>query len=172
MRPFWKSAILYAIVAVLTAVYLYPFVRIFSDAPDYGVFLNGANLILHGAVPSRDFVEPQGPGSFLWLAGFFRIFGATLETARAVLSVTGVGIALLTFYLSRRLGGSGLFAVLFVAVTSIPLLPINSPHYDSNLFALAAFAVFQLRGGGGGKAKPLRPGCSSQRRFCAASLPA
>ena len=114
----------------------------FCDAPDFGVFLNGADLINHGAVPSRDFVEPQGPGSFLWLAVFFRLFGATLGTARAVLDATGVGMALLAFYLSRRLGATGLFAMLFVLSMSVPLLPINSPHYDSNLFAFGAFAVF------------------------------
>ena len=116
----------------------------FCDAPDFGVFLNGADLINHGAVPSRDFVEPQGPGSFLWLAVFFRLFGATLGTARAVLDATGVGMGLLAFYLSRRLGATGLFAMLFVLSMSVPLLPINSPHYDSNLFAFAALAVFLL----------------------------
>jgi hypothetical protein len=32
--------------------------------------------------------------------------------------------------------------MLFVLSMSVPLLPINSPHYDSNLFAFGAFAVF------------------------------
>ena len=140
LRPFlfWK----YAILAVVSALYLYPFVRSFSGSADYGVFLNGADLLNHGAIPSRDFVEPQGPGSFVWLALFFRLFGTTLATARAVLTATGVGTGLLAFYLSRTLGATGLFGALFVVVISVPLLPINSPHYDSNLFALAALAVF------------------------------
>jgi hypothetical protein len=139
---FWRAAAPYLILAVLSAAFLYPFVRVFSDVPDYGVFLNGADLLNRGAVPSRDFVEPQGPGSFLWLALFFRLFGTTFETARGLLNATGVGLGLLAFHLSRRLGARGLFAVLFVLLLSIPLLPINSPHYDSNLFALGALAVF------------------------------
>jgi hypothetical protein len=135
---------LYSAVALIAAAYLYPFVRMFCEAPDYGVFLNGADLLNHGAIPSRDFVEPQGPGSFVWLAFFFRLFGTTLNTARLLLDATGAGIALLAFYLSRRLGAMGIGAALFVLSTSVPLMPINSPHYDSNLFALAALALFLL----------------------------
>ena len=116
--------------------------RTFNDEPDAGVFLNGAALMMHGAVPSRDFVEPQGPGSFLWLALSFKLFGTTLETARTLLDATGVGIALLTFYLSRKLGATGILAAVFGLTISVPLLRINSPHYDSNLLALGALAVF------------------------------
>lgn len=134
----------YLALAVVLAFFFYPFASSFSDAPDYGVFLNGADLLNHGAVPSRDFVEPQGPGSFVWLAVAFRVFGTTFGTARGLLMATGTGIGLLTFHLSRKLGGSGLLATVFVAATSIPLLPINSPHYDSNLFALAALAAFLM----------------------------
>ena len=137
-----KAVWTYLTLALLTAGFLYPFVRTFSNIPDYGVFLNGADLLNHGAIPSRDFVEPQGPGSFVWLALFFRVFGTTLGTARGVLIATGVGMGLLIFYLSRKLGGTGLFAMIFVTAISIPVLPINSPHYDSNLFALGALALF------------------------------
>lgn len=129
-------------VAVLAALYIYPFVRIFCDAPDAGVFLYGADLLNRGAVPSRDFVEPQGPGSFVWLALFFKFFGTTIETARWVLSATGVALGLIAFWLSRRLGATGVFAAVFVVMMSVPLMPVNSPHYDSNLFALGALAVF------------------------------
>lgn len=137
-----KSLVPYLVLAAVSAVYLYPFVRSFSEAPDAGVFLYGADLVSHGAMPSRDFVEMQGPGSFVWLALFFRLFGSTLETARVVLAATGVSIGLLTFGLSRRLGATGLFAAIFAVVISIPLLPVNSPHYDSSLFALIALTVF------------------------------
>ncbi len=137
-----KRAVPYLILAVVSAVFLYPFVRFFNDAPDAGVYVNGADLVRRGAIPSRDFVELQGPGSFVWLALFFKLFGTTLETARAVLNGTGVAIGLLAFYLSRRLGASGFFAALFVMVMTVPVSPINSPHYDSGLFALAALAMF------------------------------
>lgn len=133
---------IYLTVAILSVIYLYPFVRSLSDVPDSGIYLNGAYLVSQGLVPSRDFVELQGPGSFVWLAFFFRLFGATFVTAHGLLIATGTAMALLVLWISRRLGASGIQGAVFVLVISVPLLPINSPHYDSNLFALAALALF------------------------------
>ncbi len=144
MRSVWFSTktLPYLILAAFAGIYLYPFVRELADSPDVGVFMNGAAMVAKGALPSRDFVEPAGPGSFFWLALFFRLFGTTLATAQTVLAATGVAITLLVFYLSRKMGGSGLFTALFVLAMSVPLGAHNSPHYDSNLFALVAFALF------------------------------
>ncbi len=65
----------YIVLAVVATVYLYPFLRVLTATLDDGVFLYGAYAVTHGAIPFRDFVEPQGPGSFYWLAGFFKLFG-------------------------------------------------------------------------------------------------
>jgi hypothetical protein len=144
VRSAWVSTkpLPYLILAAFAGIYLYPFVRELADSPDAGVFINGAAMVAKGALPSRDFVEPAGPGSFLWLALFFRLFGTSLATAQTLLAATGAAITLLVFYLSRRVGGSGLFAALFVLAMGVPLGAHNSPHYDSTLFALAAFALF------------------------------
>jgi hypothetical protein len=130
---------------LISAAFLYPFMRMLSGTVDEGVFLYGAQLVATGAVPARDFVEPQGPGSFYWLAAFFKIFGTNFVTARGLLLVTGVATVLLVYHLARRIERIGLFSALFVLGTSVPLMVMNSPHYDSNLFGLLAFAVF-LRG--------------------------
>lgn len=87
-------------------------------------------------------MEPQGPGSFYWLAGFFKLFGSGLITARVVLLLTGVATVLLLFHLARRVERLGLFPAVFVLITSIPIMVMNSPHYDSNMFGLIAFALF------------------------------
>jgi len=128
--------------AALAAVYLFFFVRVLTWNPDGGIYIYGAQMVLRGAIPARDFVELQGPGSFYWLAMFFKFFGVSFLTARAVLLVTGTATATLLFYLGQRIGGTGISAALVVLVTSIPLGVMTSPHYDSNLFALAAFAIF------------------------------
>lgn len=133
---------LYCLVALLTGMYLFPSVRILSGVPDEGVYLYAAQRVVEGAIPGRDFVQENAPGAYYWLAWFFRLFGASVMTARMLLLMTGVATALLVFYLARRAGSRGFTTVVFVVITSIPLMPINSPHYDSNLFALAAFAVF------------------------------
>jgi hypothetical protein len=128
--------------AALGSVYLYPFVRVLTWNPDGGIYIYGAQMVLQGAIPARDFVELQGPGSFYWLALFFKLFGVSFFTARTVLLLTGTATAALLFHLSRRIGGTGVSAALLVLVTSVPLAVMTSPHYDSNLFGLAAFALF------------------------------
>lgn len=137
-----RNLLPYLVLAVVSALYLFPFMRSLTWNPDGGIYVYGAQRVLDGAIPARDFVELQGPGSFCWLALFFKIFGVSILTARAVLLLTGVATALLVFHLSRRIGGLGLFPALFVLVTSIPFGVMNSPHYDSNLFGLLSFAVF------------------------------
>lgn len=127
---------------LFSGLFLLPFVRAAAWNLDEGIYLYGAQLTAQGAVPGRDFVELQGPGTFYWLALFFRVFGTSLPTARGLLLGAGAATAALTFHLSRRLEVPALFPVLFVIATSIPLGVMNSPHYDSNLFALLSFATF------------------------------
>ena len=132
----------YLVVAFLAGLFLFPFLRTLAWNPDEGIYLYGAQVTALGAIPARDFVELQGPGTFYWLALFFKIFGTSLITARSLLLLTGASTAVLVFHLSRRVGATGLFAALFVTATCIPLGVMNSPHYDSNLFALLSFAIF------------------------------
>ncbi len=138
----WRESIPLLGFAALTGVYLFFFVRVLTWNPDGGIYIYGAQMVLGRAIPARDFVELQGPGSFYWLALFFKFFGVSFLTARALLLVTGTATATLVFHLAQRAGGTGIAAALVVLVTSIPLGVMTSPHYDSNLFALAAFAVF------------------------------
>ncbi|MGH9584434.1 MAG: glycosyltransferase family 39 protein, partial [Bryobacteraceae bacterium] len=137
-----RTAMPYVLVALVAGVYLYLFVRILTTTIDEGTYLYGAQLVEHGAVPFRDFPEVSTGGEFYWLALFFKLLGTSFLAARTALWITGVATVLLAFHLSRRIGGTGVFAALFVLVTSIPLMTMNSPHYESNLFALAALAVF------------------------------
>ena len=132
----------YVFVALGSILYLLPFVRMLAWCPDEGVSEYGAERILHGVIPGREFIELYAPGAYYWLALFFKLFGASVEVARGFLLAEGVATVLLVFYLARRLGGVGLFAAAFVLVTSIPFAVLNTPHYDANLFALLSFAVF------------------------------
>ncbi len=132
----------YIFLGLLAALYLFPFVRVLTWAPDEGVAEYGAQMVLHGGMPARDFIELYAPGSYYWLALIFKLFGTTVIAARGLLLFEGVATALLVTYLSRRIRGVGLFAMVFVLTTSIPMDVINSPHYDANFFALLSFAIF------------------------------
>lgn len=140
-RGAWR----YAAVSVAAALFLFPIVRVYQATLDEGTYLDGAVRILHGALPYRDFVEPAGPGSFYWIALWFSIFGASFTVARLLLLLTGVVLVTLTFALARRLGGTGYLAAGFVLVTSIPMMLMNSPHYDSNVLVLFAVLAFLNR---------------------------
>lgn len=139
-----KKFALYGLIALIAGLYLFPFVRVLSGATDEGLYIYAAQEAAEGAIPGRDFIQENPPGAYYWLAWFFRLFGSSMITARAVLFLTGIATVLVVFYLARRIGSHGIFAVTFLLTTSIPLTPINSPHYDSNLFALLAFAIFLI----------------------------
>src|SRR5579864_1234053 len=56
--------------------------RYSSLEPDEGIVLQGAERVLHGQVPYRDFFSFYTPGSFYFLALWFRIFGDSFIMAR------------------------------------------------------------------------------------------
>jgi hypothetical protein len=132
----------YLAIGTLAALYQLPFVRVLLRIGDEGILVDGAHRVLHGQIPSRDFFEQMGPGSFYWLAAFFRIFGESIETSRGLLLLTGVALTLLSLHCARRLSTSAALPVLFVTIVGIPVCPGTSHHWDGNLFALTAFATF------------------------------
>lgn len=131
----------YILLAIGSAAYLYFFVSVVGHNLDEGMLLYGARRVLDGAIPGRDFFEIMLPGTFYWLALFFKLFGTTLSTARTLLLGEGVAAVLLMFYLSRRIGG-GIAPAIFLLVVWIPVMPGVSHHYDSGLFALISLVVF------------------------------
>jgi hypothetical protein len=140
-----RQHLAYVLLALGSAAYLYPFVRVLWRVGDEGTLVYGAARVAEGAVPYRDFFEVMGPGSFYCLALFFKLFGETWFVTRAVLLVTGVLLTLITYWLARRLGPqSNLLPAILLLVFNLPLWPATNHHWDSNLFALLSFAVFLL----------------------------
>ncbi len=133
----------YALLGLVSAAYLYPFLRVLWRVGDEGTLVYGAQRVAEGAVPYRDFFEVMGPGTFYWLGLFLKLFGTTWMVTRLLLLFTGVATTLVIYWLSRRLR-SGLSALpaLLILVLAIPLWPAINHHWDSNLFALLAFAAF------------------------------
>jgi hypothetical protein len=96
-----------------------------------------------GAIPSRDFVEVMGPGTFYWLALWFKALGTTWMTTRVEVLVTALVSACAIYYATTRQYG-GRLAVLPAAlytVVTVPLWPAANHHFDSNMWVLLAFAV-------------------------------
>jgi hypothetical protein len=126
----------------LTAAFLFPITQILCPPfGDEGIILYGAQRVSEGAVPGRDFVEMIGPGSFYWLGLFFKLFGAGWQVSRLHLLFTGVATTGLLYSIARQVcrESEAILLWLFVLVMGIPLWPVVSHHWDSNLFAILAF---------------------------------
>src|ERR1700747_847487 len=115
----------YFIFTLCACLYILPFMRVFMLGTDEGTLVYGAVRIVHGQVFARDFFEVIGPGTFYWLAAFFKLFGVTFLAARICLFLTSLGTALLLYYLSRRVCSSYqlLPVVIFFAVSFGMLWP-------------------------------------------------
>jgi 4-amino-4-deoxy-L-arabinose transferase-like glycosyltransferase len=146
-RPARKAlaqAIPYLLLVLCSLLYLYPFMRVLRIRTDEGTLLYGAVRVVNGEVPFRDFFEAYvGPGTFYWLALFFKVFGISWFATRVSLILTTTASIVLMYRLSRRLGtGFDLVPGALMLSTSVGLLwPSISHHGDSNLFALFTFST-------------------------------
>ena len=138
-----KSYLLYTLSACL---YILPFMRLYMQGTDEGILDNGAVRVIHGQVFARDFFEVIGPGTFYWLAAFFKLFGVSFLATRICLFITSLGTALLMYFLSRRICTRyWILPCLILAGTYFSgLWPAISHHVDSNFFALLAVALIVL----------------------------
>ena len=98
-----RQHIPYLIFILFASLYLLPFMRLLLQPPPEGLLVYGAVRIVHGQVFARDFFEVVGPGTFYWLALFFKLFGVTFVATRICLFVTSLGTGLAMYFLSRRL---------------------------------------------------------------------
>jgi hypothetical protein len=136
----------YLIFTLCAFLYILPFMRLYLLGTDEGTLDYGAVRIVHGQVFARDFFEVIGPGTFYWLAAFFKLFGVSFWASRICLFLTSMGTALLMYFLSRRVCRSyKVLPVIFLAATYFGgLWPTISHHVDSNFFALLAVACMVL----------------------------
>jgi hypothetical protein len=136
----------YFIFALCACLYILPFMRLFLVGTDEGTLDYGAVRVVHGQVFARDFFEVIGPGTFYWLAAFFKLFGVSFLATRICLFITSLGTALLMYFLSRRVCGKYqiLPCILLGATYFGGLWPAISHHVDSNFFGLLAVACIVL----------------------------
>jgi hypothetical protein len=136
----------YLIFAVCATLYLLPFMRIMLSMLDEGILVEGAVRVAHGQLFARDFFEIMGPGTFYWLAAFFKVFGVTFLATRICLFVSSLGTGLLIYFLTRRISQRfRSLPCLLVAGTYFGLVwPAISHHVDSNFFGLLSVACMVL----------------------------
>jgi 4-amino-4-deoxy-L-arabinose transferase-like glycosyltransferase len=141
-----RKYIPYLTFAFCASLYLFPFMRLLLQDTNEGTFVNGAVRTVHGQLLGREFFEVMGPGTFYWLALFFKLFGVTFLASRICLFVTSLGTALSLYFLSRRVCRSyqSLPCIFVFATYFGARWPTINHHVDSNCFALLA-VVCMLR---------------------------
>jgi hypothetical protein len=136
----------YLVFAFCVSLYFLPFMRLLVRCAVEGTLVEGAVRTVHGQLLGRDFFGPMGPGTFYWLALFFKLFGMTFLASRICLFVSSLSTALSVYFLSRRVCRSYqvLPCVLVFATYVCGQWPTISHHVDSNCFALLAVVCMVL----------------------------
>ncbi len=129
-----------ATIFAVTVAYLWIFRRYTSMEPDEGIVLEGAQRILRGEVPYRDFFSYFTPGSYYFLALLFKIFGSSFLVARTALVFFGGIYSAVAYFLARRVcsRASAIFVAAVVALTTLPYRFEVLHNWDSTLWACLA----------------------------------
>ena len=124
----------------LSCLYLLPFYRYTVLNANEGIILQGAQRILTGQMPYRDFFSFFTPGSYYWMALLFKLFGNSIVTARIALVIYGGALSALTYLLARRVCSrwSALLATLPGLLICLPNQFFVMHNWDSTLWALLA----------------------------------
>ena len=121
---------------------------------DEGIYLDGAERVLRGQVPYRDFFVLTGPGTFWLQAAAFRLFGVSLASAHVLLVADLALLAAGVFWLLAHLAGrpaAAAITFLFVCFETANAGQLIASHrWDSAAAALGAVMLaFRAMGGGG-----------------------
>jgi hypothetical protein len=136
----------YLIFTLGASFYLLPFMRFMFLGADEGTLLVGAVRIIHGQVFARDFFELMGPGTFYWLAAFYKLFGVTILARGICLFVSSFGTAISIYFLTRRVCSryQTLPCMVLAGIYFGAAWPGISHHVDSNFFGLLSVVCMIL----------------------------
>ena len=127
--------------------YLCVFCRYTTIEPDEGIVLEGAQRILRGELPYRDFFSFYTPGSYYLQALFFKILGDSLPASRLALAACGAVVSLLTYLIALRFAKRriALSVALLVTLTTLPFRFLVLHNWYSTLWAcLALYCAIRL----------------------------
>ncbi len=138
---------LFLVLAIFCAacLYLWPLRDFVTFNANEGITLAGAERILQGQVPYRDFFTFVTPGSPYLMALWFKLFGSSFVVARSVMLVYAGLFAAITYRLALRMGSrsAALFAAALLTLGCIPFDLMALHNWDSTLFALLAIYCAQ-----------------------------
>jgi len=142
-RLVWLG-IVFAVVARLAVTIFFESspMSAYGSLGDESVMSVGAERILTGQVPHRDFYSFAPGTAYYPLAGWFLVFGDSYSSLRIFNFITAFGICVALFLVARRFLTwlSGIPSILF-AFAIFPIWPFVSYHWQLLLLGLLATAV-------------------------------
>lgn len=115
-----------ALAAALVFLMIWPIARQGLSLLDDGVWLLGAERLLHGKTLYRDIFTIYGPAQFVILAAFFKVIGTsagTLALVKALAAAVAGGAGIVA---ARRLGAHRSAALVPLAVVALGVLPLKT----------------------------------------------
>jgi Dolichyl-phosphate-mannose-protein mannosyltransferase len=141
----WSELLIALAVFFCACLCLWPLRNFVTFDGDEGFTLVGAERILRGQIPYRDFFASYTLGSFYQAAVLFKLFGDSFVVARtALLAYAGI-FAAITYLLARRVYGrsAALFAAALLIFGAMPSSFLVLHNWDSTLFAILAIYCAQ-----------------------------
>ncbi len=139
----WKPTLAVFGVAAVAAWWLaaHRFILTFDE----GIYLAGAERVVRGQVPYRDFFAITGPGTFWLHAAFLKLLGPTLAHARLVLVIDLAVLSAAVYWMTARLVRPS-FAIgtafFFFAFETRTVFRLYANHrWDSSAFSMLAVAL-------------------------------
>jgi len=128
------------LIFLVSLAYLYLFRRYTMMEPDEGIILQGAERVLHGQVPYRDFFSFYTPGSYYLTAAALKLLGDSLAAARTAVAIGASLVSALNYLLARRVcsRGAALLAAALTTSTCLPYRDLVLHNWDSTLWAMLA----------------------------------
>ncbi len=131
---------------IVTALYYLPIINLPLAPYDEAVILVGAEKVLKGQIPHRDFSSEYPPGQFYTLAALFKVFGTSVMTERVYDLLIKTLLSLSVFIIIRFLSSN--IAALLGWVMSLIWLQHSSypayPVYPSMLFIFISIYLLLL----------------------------
>lgn len=111
------SNILFILILLLSIGYLYGSIRIGYNIYDEGIVVYGANRILKGDIPYRDFWTMYAPGQFYTIALIFKLFGTNLFVTRIYSATINLLLVLLVYLIIKKVSGHRMAILAFILST-------------------------------------------------------
>lgn len=94
------------IICIATVIYYVPMIKAPLNPYDEAVILVGAERVLKGQIPYKDFLTVYGPGQVYTLAALFKLFGTSVTVERIYDIVIKSFLSILVFVIIRLLSSN------------------------------------------------------------------